>query len=758
MAEGHGDYSMAESYITDSMMDVFLYESEQMLEQLENIALECEKSKEMSDANVNEIFRIMHTIKGSSGVMMFTDITTCSHTLEDVFYYIRESKPTNIPLDELVGLMLEVDDFIKGELEKIKSGQKADGSSEALVVELKEFLDRIKNNIKKSGEELPPENVYIEPEQFYIAPVMSAESKFYLITIYYRSDTEMANIRAYTAVYSLKEIAEDIKFEPEDIITDESTSDLILKNGFLIALQAQADEDEILRLIDGSGVSNIEVQRCTPDEFLRMGKPVDGSGNNAKTADTTSAKADEITIDLDAPLEEKTAKKTRKSSKKAEAAPAEEVKQSEPAEPAKERVLVSDIVGKMESGQKEQAAAPQAAPAAQSAKHAVQSFISVNVTKMDELMDLIGELVIAQAVVTQNPDLRVPGLDLTNFSKASAQLSKITSELQDVVMALRMMPLRNTFQKMNRIVYDVSRKLGKDIDLVIIGEDTEVDKNIIEHISDPIMHLVRNAVDHGIEDRSERASTSKPARGKIILEAKNEGGKVWITVKDDGKGLNRDRILEKARNNGLLNGRNEKELTDKEIYNFITLPGFSPKEQVTEYSGRGVGMDVVVQNIQQVGGSLEIDSTEGYGSTMTIKIPLTLAIIDGIIVGVGTNSYVFSTADVQEFVRIEKSQMIVEPEGSESIMLRGDCYPLIRLKQLFHLETGCDDVEDGIIAILEYEGKKTAVLVDKLDGEQEIVVKPMPSYIKKIRGISGCTQLGDGSISLILDTGSLIKE
>lgn len=756
--EGHGDYSMAESYITDSMMDVFLYESEQMLEQLENIALEVEKSKEMSDANVNEIFRIMHTIKGSSGVMMFTDITTCSHTLEDVFYYIRESKPNNIPLDELVGLMLEVDDFIKGELEKIKSGQKADGSSETLVAELKEFLDRIKNNIKKSGEELPPENVYIEPEQFYIAPMMSAESKFYLITIYYRSDTEMANIRAYTAVYSLKEIAEDIKFEPEDIITDESTSDLILKNGFLIALQAQADEDEILRLIDGSGVSNIEVQQCTPDEFLRMGKPENASAADAAAQNNTEAKADEITIDLDAPLEEKPAKKTKKSSKKAEAATVEEVKQSEPSEPAKERVLVSDIVGKMESDHKEQAAAPQAAPAAQAAKHAVQSFISVNVTKMDELMDLIGELVIAQAVVTQNPDLRVPGLDLTNFSKASAQLSKITSELQDVVMALRMMPLRNTFQKMNRIVYDVSRKLGKDIDLVIIGEDTEVDKNIIEHISDPIMHLVRNAVDHGIEDRSERAATSKPTRGKIILEAKNEGGKVWITVKDDGKGLNRDRILEKARNNGLLNGRNEKELTDKEIYNFITLPGFSTKEQVTEYSGRGVGMDVVVQNIQQVGGSLEIDSTEGHGSTMTIKIPLTLAIIDGIIVEVGTNSYVFSTADVQEFVRIEKSQMIVEPEGSESIMLRGDCYPLIRLKQLFHLESGCDDVEEGIIAILEYEGRKTAVLVDKLDGEQEIVVKPMPSYIKKIKGISGCTQLGDGSISLILDTGSLIKE
>lgn len=715
---------MSESYITDGMLDVFLYESEQMLEQLENIALECEKSNELSEGNVNEIFRIMHTIKGSSGVMMYTDITTCSHTLEDVFYYIRESKPSDISLEELVSLILEVDDFIKGELEKIKSGQKADGSSEKLVGKLKTFLGNLKNHIKKSGDTLPPENKYKEPEQFYIAPMMTTQSKFYLITIYYRSDTEMANIRAYTAAYALREVAEDIKYEPEDIIADETTSEQILRNGFLIALQSQAEENEVMHLIDGSGVDHIDLARCTPEQFMAFGQ-------NAQSA---SKKSEAITIALDEDEASKQGEKPEESG----------------------RVLVSDIVEKMKSGTKESAPTTEK-PAAQAQKHEVQSFISVNVSKMDELMDLIGELVIAQAVVIQNPDLRVPGLDLTNFSKASAQLSKISSELQDVVMGLRMMPLRNTFQKMNRIVFDVSRKLGKDIDLVIVGEDTEVDKNIIEHISDPIMHLVRNAVDHGIEDREERTKTNKPARGKIILEAKNEGGKVWITVKDDGKGLNKDRILEKAKNNGLLNGRNEKELTDRDIFNFITLPGFSTKEQVTEYSGRGVGMDVVVQNIQQIGGSLEIYSTEGYGSTMTIKIPLTLAIVDGIIVGVGDNSYVFTTADVQEFVRIEQSQMVIEPEGSESMMLRGDCYPVIRLKRLFDLSSGVDEVEDGIMVILEYDGKKTAVLVDRLEGEQEIVVKPIPSYIKKIRGISGCTQLGDGSISLILDTGSLIK-
>ncbi len=203
---------MEENFITEGMMEMFLYESGQMLEQLETIALECEKEKTLSESSVNEIFRIMHTIKGSSGIMMYTDITKCSHSLEDVFYYIRESKPTDVPIDKLVAIILDADDFIKNELEKIKNGQAADGSSEELVSKMNTFLDLLKNKITASGAELPPENLYSEPEKYYISPVMNPNSKFYIINIYYRSDTEMANIRAYTAVYSLKEVAEDIRY------------------------------------------------------------------------------------------------------------------------------------------------------------------------------------------------------------------------------------------------------------------------------------------------------------------------------------------------------------------------------------------------------------------------------------------------------------------------------------------------------------------------------------------------------------------
>ena len=373
-------------------------------------------------------------------------------------------------------------------------------------------------------------------------------------------------------------------------------------------------------------------------------------------------------------------------------------------------------------------------------------------------MELIGELVISESVVLQNPDLKVPGLNLNSFNKAAAQLSKISTDLQNVIMSMRMVPLTNTFQKMNRIVFDVSRKLGKDIEFEMVGENTEVDKNIIEHISDPLMHLVRNAVDHGIETNAERAQSGKPDKGKVILSARTEAGKVWISVEDNGKGLDREKILAKARKQGILDeSKPDSSYTDKEVYQFITLPGFSTNEQVTEYSGRGVGMDVVVQNIQQIGGTLDIESTPGFGSIMSLKIPLTLAIIDGIVMETGNSSFVLETGMIKEFVRVKEDMMIHEPDGDEYIMIRGECFPVIRLGKWYGMTDYREAVEDGVMLILEMDEKKICLFVDKLVGEQEIVVKPIPSYIKKVKGLSGCTQLGDGSIALILDAAGLIE-
>lgn len=251
-------------------------------------------------------------------------------------------------------------------------------------------------------------------------------------------------------------------------------------------------------------------------------------------------------------------------------------------------------------------------------------------------MDMVGELVISEAMVTQNPDLK--GLPLDNFNKAARQLQKITSEFQDIVMSIRMVPLAATFQKMNRIVRDMSKKLSKEVKLEIIGEDTEVDKNIIEHISDPLMHIVRNSIDHGLESPEDRKAKGKSEIGTITLEAKNEGGDVFIIINDDGKGLDREKVLARARENGLIN-RPESDITDKEVFSYIFLPGFSTKSKVTEFSGRGVGMDIVTKNIASVGGNVSIDSIPDAGTTITLKIPLTLAIMDGMTIRVGESTY-----------------------------------------------------------------------------------------------------------------------
>lgn len=702
---------MAEEFNTDGMLDMFLYESTQLLERLESIVLEKKDASCFDENDINEIFRVMHTIKGSSGIMMYENITKVSHKLEDIFFYLRENNPDDVPHVALVEKVLDVSDFITEELEKIRNGESADGDPTKILEELDEFLEDLegegetskkKSKLSKKKDE--------EPTQFYIAPVASADSRFYRISIHYRNDTQMSNIRAYSAVYALKEVAEDILYIPDDIITNEDSADVILMEGFQMLLQAKSSKDEILSLVDNAEAEKIDIEEITAVEFGRgfFGTPATEEESEHGAFSGIDKKEDKAPTPGDYVIKSK--------------------------ETGKGKVLAKNQTKQ-------------------------QSIISVKVEKMDALMDLIGEIVIAEAVVLQNQDLKVPGLELSNFQKASAQLTKITTELQEVIMSMRMMPLSNVFQKMKRIVFDVSRKLGKNIELEVIGEMTEVDKNIIEHISDPLMHLVRNAVDHGIEDNVEqRTRLGKPESGKITLEAKNEGGKVYISVRDDGKGLNKEKIFAKAIANGWVENKTIEDFTDKEIFRFITLPGFSTKEVVTEYSGRGVGMDVVVKNIQSIGGRLEIQSEEGYGSEMTLVIPLTLAIISGIVVEVGKSSFVIEMASIKEFVRVEEDMLIQEPDGEEYIVLRGECLPFLRLGDRYHLDDAINDIEEAIVVVVEHEDQQICILVDRLVQEQEIVVKPIPSYVKKVKGLSGCTQLGDGSIALILDIAGLIQE
>ena len=380
--------------------------------------------------------------------------------------------------------------------------------------------------------------------------------------------------------------------------------------------------------------------------------------------------------------------------------------------------------------------------------------ISVSVEKLDILMDLVGELVVSESMVSRNEAFNPLQNDL--LEKAIRQHRKIINDVQDVAMSIRMVPLSAVFQKMKRLVRDISSKLDKEVNLILIGETTEVDKNIIESISDPLMHLIRNSLDHGIEDVERRKQAGKSAVGTIVLEAKNSGGDVLILVKDDGKGLDVDAIYKKALDKGLLTEEDPKP-TDQELYSYIFKAGFSTKEEVSEYSGRGVGMDVAIRNIEKVGGSISVRSASGIGSTFIIKIPLTLSIIDGMRIRVADRTFILPITAIQQAFKVTKNQYLKDPSGNEMILYRGKAQHLIRLHELYTIPGALERIQEGIIIMIGNDDKQKALFADELLGEQQVVVKPLSKYMKKIQGISGCAILGDGGISLILDLEELLK-
>jgi two-component system chemotaxis sensor kinase CheA len=328
-------------------------------------------------------------------------------------------------------------------------------------------------------------------------------------------------------------------------------------------------------------------------------------------------------------------------------------------------------------------------------------------------------------------------------------------------MSIRMIPIGPTFRKMHRIIRDMSKKVNKEVELVIKGEDTEVDKNIIDNLGDPLMHLIRNAMDHGIESPEERKIKNKSEKGKIILEASNTGGDVIIKITDDGKGLDREKIINKARKNNLIN-KTDEEISDREAYSLILLPGFSTKEEVTEYSGRGVGMDVVKKNIEKVGGTISIESKKGKGTAISIKIPLTLAIVEGMQIATGNSVYTIPTISIKEAFKAKTKDLIEDIDGNEMIMIRGKCYPIIRMHKHFNVKANTEDLCEGIMIMIEREEKTIVLFTDELLGEQQVVVKPLPNYLIKYplkdNGIGGCTILGNGNISLIIDVMALMSK
>jgi len=522
--------------VHDPMMEMYLFETGQLVNRLEQLVMDSESKQDITD-EIDEIFRIMHTVKGNSMMMLLEDIGKVGHRIEDLFDYLKEVTLSEKDLLKVLDFNFDAIDFFKVELDKLENGMSADGSSEALVNEIEDFLEVLKGG-KVSFETDDEQKYFISPSQTIAAP---EGDQYFSATLFFEKDAQMENVRAFSIAHNLKDITEELIIIPEDIVENESTCKTIQEDGFLLV----GKSTEAHSVVDDFFKELPYIDQVSLDYL-------DEAAYHEKVVALTGVEEAEIVV--------------------------EEVQKTV----AKEEV-----------------------------QQTKQNFISVDVQKVDLLMDLVGELVVAESMVINNQDLQE--LQLSNFDKASRQLRLVINEMQDVVMSVRMVPLTMTFQKMSRIVRDMKKKIGKDVKLILEGETTEVDKNVIEKIGDPLMHIIRNAMDHGIEDEKKRLSLGKDRNGTIELSARHVGGNVVIKVKDNGRGLNKEQIYEKAFEKGLLEEPIET-YSDQDIYAMIMNAGFSTKTEVSEFSGRGVGMDVVNKNIDALGGSIIIESEQGKGT------------------------------------------------------------------------------------------------------------------------------------------------
>lgn len=688
----------------ESMLDTFIFESNTLLEQLDGILLNSEKQNVMNQEDVNEIFRIMHTIKGSAAMMGIENVSVVAHRIEDMFFIIRENRDVAADYSSIYDIVFQGSDFIRNEIDHIQDTDTSPENPDELISRIEDEIAFLKGEKPKKQPAEQKQKAFeadlsdSAPLANEASPEASAatdataepqEKPMSMVRVFFEDGCKMENIRAFMLINNLRDYCEKLEYEPQDIEINQASAKQIIDNGFIVSFIPFTNNEEVYKTIESS-------------LYIKSYEPL---GSSTKVLEDSKLAAQE----------------------------------------------------QKQQAEKKNAEIESVNNAVSQSKVTKQNLISVNLNKLDELMDLVGELVITESMVISNPDLR--GLQLENFTKASRQLRKLTDELQDIVMSIRMVPVSGVFNKMNRIVRDMSKKLGKEVELIISGEDTEVDKTIIDSLGDPLMHLIRNAMDHGLEPKEERLAKGKTGAGRIRLTAKNTAGEVVIQVADDGAGINPSVILKKARAKGLLT-KNDAEYSDKEIYNLILLPGFSTNTTVTEFSGRGVGMDVVKKNIEKVGGSISIESKLGKGTTFIIKIPLTLAIVDGMEISVGGSILTIPITSIRESFKILPKQIVRDVSGSEMVMIRGECYPVIRLFEAFGFETSVQDILDGIIILVESGDKAACLLADQLIGEQQVVVKSLPTYLNRFNvkecGIAGCTILGDGSISLILDIKNLI--
>jgi two-component system chemotaxis sensor kinase CheA len=699
---------------------VFFDEAEELLAEKERLLLAVDIAAPDPE-DLNAVFRTAHSIKGGASTFGLNDMSEVTHVLESLLDRIRKGEMSLTA--QHVDAFLAAKDILKMQLDGHRNGAEVDQEAVA--------------NVRMMLHDLS-EGVIVASHQPTVPSFLHAEQKQEVQEGAHRYKIELP----------------DIPQRHEDALVDElgllgrvSVTPLAGGRSALIIMTHEGLDDIIAIcsfVLDPNDLRIFEAPPLTPEqraieaaERSRI-EAEQGYGffdpNEAPEGAQPEESDDERGYGFFQPIEQ-----IRREAGIVAESPKPVVAESRP-----EALEISEV-----------AAEKKAVKKAADAAHAVSesSSIRVSIEKVDQLINLVGELVITQAMIEQRSDGLDPMVHQRLLASVS-QLTRNTRDLQEAVMSIRMMPMDFVFSRFPRMVRDLASKLNKKVDFITNGAATELDKGLIERIVDPLTHLVRNSIDHGIEMPAARVAAGKSESGRLFLSAAHQGGNIVIEVADDGGGLNRERILAKAQQNGLPVSEN---MSDADVWQLIFAPGFSTAETVTDVSGRGVGMDVVKRNITAMGGTIDIRSAKGFGTTILISLPLTLAILDGMSIRCGDEIYILPLGFVVESLQPARSEVREIAGQGRVVKVRGDYLPLIPLHQMFSIEPRFTDPSEGILVIVETEGRKAALFVDELVGQQQVVVKNLESNYRKVAGISGATILGDGGVALILDVTALVR-
>jgi two-component system chemotaxis sensor kinase CheA len=702
---------------------VFFDEAEELLAEKERLLLAVDIASPDPE-DLNAIFRTAHSVKGGASTFGLNDMSEVTHVLESLLDRIRKGEMALT--SQHVDAFLAAKDILKMQL---------DGHRHAAPVDQEAVA-----NVRMMLHELS-EGVVVSAHQPALPSFLSAETK------------QQGHQQPSEGAHRYKIELPDIPQRDVNALVDElgllgrvSVAPLPQGRTALIIMTAESIDDIVAIcsfVLDPADLKIFEAPPLTPEQRAREAaerariEDEQGYGffdlNEAPEAARAELSDDERGYGFFQPIEQ--------IRREAGIVPDAAVPVAAPSRP--EAIEASEVAAEKKAAKKAEAA------------HAAESSSSIRVSieKVDQLINLVGELVITQAMIEQRSDGLDPMIHQRLLQSVS-QLTRNTRDLQEAVMSIRMMPMDFVFSRFPRMVRDLASKLGKKVDFITNGAATELDKGLIERIVDPLTHLVRNSIDHGIELPAARVAAGKSEAGRLFLSAAHQGGNIVIEVADDGGGLNRERILAKARENGLPVADN---MTDPEVWQLIFAPGFSTAEVVTDVSGRGVGMDVVKRNITAMGGSIDIRSAKGFGTTILISLPLTLAILDGMSIRCGEEIYILPLGFVVESLQPAKADIKEIAGQGRVVKVRGDYLPLIPLYQMFDITPRITDPSEGILVILETEGRKAALFVDELVGQQQVVVKNLEANYRKVAGISGATILGDGGVALILDVAALLR-